>query len=458
MKVSSTIAIAALVLGFLIPSSAAFASSSTNATRIIGSSGGRETFSALVRDATTCAWSSTPKIARFAKTVKCATGDVQRTAKVPVNHSGNVRSYSIKLVVHAIDKSQSVHRFKVKQAASSAGSSPSQTTTIPPTVGTSPTAALLISSNSIAPTGGAILLSYVSTNATSCSLTSSPALLSGGNPQTVNCTGSTAITVNATTTAMQWTFTFTATNSAGQSATSMQTLTQSSPTSVVPAQSSNWGGYIVSSGGSIITETSGQFTVPTLKCSTKSAGAAEWVGIGGVSGTLLQTGVETDCASGAQQDVGWWEEYPSNPNHEEPFTGLTISPGDSIVASVYQDGGSWLTRLDDLSTGLSGWMVTGNGWGVGADSSNGTFTSQGSTASLTYSGGTTAEWIVEDYSFGNALIPFANFGTVSFSNLTTSLPTWALTGNDAVEIYQNSVLATPSSPSGSGFSISYTGP
>jgi hypothetical protein len=115
---------------------------------------------------------------------------------------------------------------------------------------------------------------------------------------------------------------------------------------------------------------------------------------GGTSGALLQTGITTNCVNGAQQDHGWWELAPNY--YEIPFAGFAVSPGDTIQANVFQGStGAWETRVDDLSTGLSGVMITGGGWGVLVDSGNGTFQLQGRTTFLSYAGGYTAEWIVE---------------------------------------------------------------
>lgn len=230
--------------------------------------------------------------------------------------------------------------------------------------------------------------------------------------------------------------------------------------------SPNWSGYVVPS-SSLITEASGVWTVPALNCSaTPTGGASTWVGIGGfswptggTSGGLLQTGVTTNCVNGVQQDLGWWEEVPSIPNYARNFSGFTVYPGNVIRASVFEgSSGAWETRVDDLTTGLSGVMVTGQGWGVLADAGNGTFLKQGSTAGLSYSGGYTAEWIVEDYSENGGMVPFASYGTVTFTQLTTSLASWYLAPSDAVAMAQNGVLlSTPSAPSGGGFSVSYVG-
>jgi len=403
------------------------------------------------------------------KTVGCASGH----ASVTVPPIANFFKAPVRLT-YAVRARGAGNRsvqgsVTVRQAA--AVSQPPPTTTPPPTTppATSPTATLAISPSIVPSTGGSVVLSFSSSNASSCSLSSAPAFWTGSNPESVSCNGTYTATVAPSTTGQQWTFTFTAANSAGQSVSSTQTLTEQAPPPkpTPPAgaqQNTNWSGYIVPSSGALVTDVSGQWTVPTLDCSvTPNGGAAIWVGIGGygwptggTSGTLLQTGVTTDCVNGVQQDAGWFEELP-NPSRD--FAGFPVSPGDSIQASVFQgSSGAWETRIDDLTTGLSGVMVTGEGWGVSEDAGNGSFAEQGSTAGLSYSGGYTAEWIVEDYTQNGSLVPLADYGTVDFTDLKTSLASWYLTANEGWAIVQNGVvLSTPSSPSSDGFSVSYTG-
>lgn len=225
-------------------------------------------------------------------------------------------------------------------------------------------------------------------------------------------------------------------------------------------QDLNWSGYVYVN-SSVIYDVSGEWTVPTLDCgATPNATASIWAGAGGDgpgTGALLQTGVLTMCTNGVQENAGWWEELPSDPNHPNPFDNFPVAAGDVIDASVYQTTtGAWETRVNDLSTGLSGIMITGEGWGVYQDGSDSSFPEQGSTAGLSYSGGTSAEWIVEDP--GATPAPFANYTTVSFSDLETSMSSWTLTPDDAWEIVQNGVvLSTPSMPSITGFTVTYTG-
>jgi hypothetical protein len=321
---------------------------------------------------------------------------------------------------------------------------------------------LSINTDTITYTGGDINLTYTSSAAVSCTLSSTPALWSGNNPAPVSCNGNYALTLSQSATQQQWTITFTAISASGQSASSTQVLTQDAP----PAfnSSSNWSGYVVPSSSAIITDVSGEWTVPTLNCNdTPNAGESTWVGIGGANSgsVLLQTGISDNCVNGVQQNSGWWEEVPSNPNQENIFTNFPVSPGDTIQASVFENNsGTWTTLVEDMTSGLEGIMVTGEGWGVipiGASQ----FSYQGTTTYLSYTGGYTAEWIMEDTTNGlsDTLVPFANYGSVTFTNLGTSLMPWYLTASEGMQIEQNgSILSVPSLPNNDGFSVYYTGP
>jgi Peptidase A4 family len=326
-----------------------------------------------------------------------------------------------------------------------------------------PTANLTVAPMAVPATGGQVKLTYASTHAKKCSLAATPDLWSGSNPLSVPCNGAGKLVLPANDTAVggQWKLTFTAKGSAGASAADHGTLTEDS-TSVV--QSTNWSGYVLPA-STEVTIAAGTFTVPTLDCKqTPNAAEATWVGIGGAgagTGDLLQTGVESDCSGGVQTDnPAWWEEYPEVAGID--FSGMTVSPGDEIEASVYRPSGGttiWETCVDDVTKGTAGVMLTGDGWGVTTGGCGGSFTNQGSTASLSYAGGTTAEWIVEDFSNGNSLVPFADYGTLTFSNLQTSLASWSLATAAPVEMVQSgSIVSLPSAPTADGFSVSYKGP
>ncbi|MHB2029126.1 MAG: G1 family glutamic endopeptidase [Acidimicrobiales bacterium] len=236
-------------------------------------------------------------------------------------------------------------------------------------------------------------------------------------------------------------------------------------TPFVGQSSTNWSGYVLPT-SSVVTYASAQWTVPTLNCATTAnSNSSTWVGTGdngGAVGALLQTGVEEDCVNGVQENYGWWEIVPATPNNEEAFTNFPVSPGDSIKAQVYQaTSGQWVTVVQDLTTGLQGIMETGSSWYVSTIANNTLVGSvQGDASGYQYAGGFTAEWIMEDPTNATAgsLLPFSDYGTVTFSNLETSLSSWSLPNNDAIEIVQNGVvLSLPSTVSGDGFTVNYTG-
>jgi peptidase A4-like protein len=259
-----------------------------------------------------------------------------------------------------------------------------------------------------------------------------------------------------------WTFVLRARNAGGKTAVVRRALVLQAPPFDI---TSNWAGYVVPS-TTLVTEAAGEFTVPSLNCGhTPDASEATWVGIGGnggSSGDLLQTGVESDCVGDVQvENPGWWEEFPEY--YSVTFNSMSVSQGDQIEASVFQaTDGSWVTRLDDLTTGISGLMETGHAWGTVLDSAPTTWLVQeGNASSVSYTGGYTAEWIVEDYGRSDgSLVPFADFGTLAFNNMTTSLTSWSLTPDEEVGLgdRNGNLLAAPSAPDSSGgFSVSYTG-
>lgn len=400
---------------------------------------------ARVRDATRCTFfrQAKPRTPLQAfRTVSCGHGAATvRIPRIPNPYQAQVR---LTFAVQATGPGGTSARRKVRLTEAAATPQP-------------PTASLTFGSP-LPWSGGDLTLTYAATDATTCSLSSSPVLWTGSNPLPVSCNGSLTVTgIPSTPSQLQWTVTFTAQGAAGQT-TLTHTLVQAAPPF---SESENWSGYIVSS-GSVLTEASGRFTVPTLNCAdTPGGGVSVWVGIGGANETdvLLQTGVEIDCAGGVQtDDAGWWEEYPPYP--EMDFDSLAVSPGDLLEASVYQQSdGSWVTRLDDLTTGISGMMISDGDYGTVLDSDPSNWLEVEGPSGVFYTGGYTAEWIVEDTGLSDGSYePFGDYGTVTFSDLTTSLSSWGLTTGDGVGIVQSgSVLSAPSAPTSGGFSVSYTG-
>lgn len=134
----------------------------------------------------------------------------------------------------------------------------------------------------------------------------------------------------------------------------------------------------------------------------------------------------------------WYEWYPQ---YAYDFKSITISAGDVIKVSV--DATSTTTgtaTVDNLTTGQS--------------------------VTHTFSGGTTgtlcetnAEWIVEDFEQNGALVPFANFGTVTFSNAQAieNGQTVGPSGAQIMDIEQNGVILTSSSDTSNSVTVKYIG-
>jgi hypothetical protein len=222
------------------------------------------------------------------------------------------------------------------------------------------------------------------------------------------------------------------------------------------SKSTNWAGYVIRPGRDV-DDVSGEWTIPAVNCQqTPNALDAVWAGIGGVvSGQhLLQTGVSDSCKGGVQRHYAWWELYPG----PSVNLGLIVYPGDRMQASVYlSQEGHWVTRIDNLTTGWSGWMISGETYGVGRDGS-GSFTREGYASSVSFAGGSTVEWVVERPKVAGASIPIADFGRVQFSGLRTGLQRWSLNADESEELmYDDRAVAVPGLPYTDGFSVSYTG-
>ncbi|KAK6196808.1 hypothetical protein LQW54_011169 [Pestalotiopsis sp. IQ-011] len=167
--------------------------------------------------------------------------------------------------------------------------------------------------------------------------------------------------------------------------------------------STNWAGAVLIGTG--YTTVTGTFTVPTPKVPTggsaaKTYSASAWVGIDGdtCSSAILQTGIDFNVKGSSVSYDAWYEWYPQV-SHD--FTGITMEAGHKITVTV--TASSKKTGTAVIKNETTGKSVTHS------------FTS--GTASLCE---TNAEWIVEDFEEGSSLVPFADFGTVSFTDATVN--------------------------------------
>lgn len=234
------------------------------------------------------------------------------------------------------------------------------------------------------------------------------------------------------------------------------------PRDAIANLSRNWAGYVVA-GASSFSEASGAWTVPSLDCAaTPSALSSTWVGLGGAptsasdaEGPLLQSGVDDFRVDGRQVDRAWWELYPSIPNESHPFARFPVNPGDDLSATVAQTpAGEWETELVDETTGLTAVSVVGEGWFV-ASSLTGRLEGRvlGVSRGLTYLGGDTAEWIVEEPQG-----PLADFGTITFRDLTTSEPGWDFGSAIPLSLDQGGAVIASPIPNGEvdSFDVNYS--
>jgi len=180
--------------------------------------------------------------------------------------------------------------------------------------------------------------------------------------------------------------------------------------------SGNWAGAAIVASG--VTEVSGTFTVP--KPSPPSGGSsgtdycgAAWVGIDGYSDSdLIQTGVLWCVENGSYEYEAWYEYLPAALIE---YSGITVTAGSVVTVTATKTGtNSGITTLSS-----------------GGKSVSHTFTGQSSPLP-----GSSAEWIVEDFSSNGGEVPFANFGTVTFTGASAVINGATVTpgGDGAVNI------------------------
>lgn len=153
----------------------------------------------------------------------------------------------------------------------------------------------------------------------------------------------------------------------------------------------NWAGFAVTGAKGSVTFVKGSWIVPKIvgKCPSGARYSSFWVGIDGFSsGSVEQTGTDSDCQHGAPTYYAWYEFYPK-PSHV--IGALTVAAGDTIVATVTYASSTFTTKITDSTTGKS------------------------STASDKVAAArTSAEWIAEAPSSFTGVLPLADFGTVQF--------------------------------------------
>jgi len=203
--------------------------------------------------------------------------------------------------------------------------------------------------------------------------------------------------------------------------------------------SSNWAGAVISETSATWTAVTGTFVIPKPSApSGNTAYASAWVGIDGdtCGNAILQTGVDFNVESGSVSFDSWYEWYP---DYAYDFSGISFSVGDTVTVTV---------KASSKTGGTA--TITNE--------------STGKTVSHTFSGQPSlcefdAEWIVEDFESGSSLVPFADFGTVTFTNAVATKSggsTVGPSGATIIDIEQSNKVLTSCSSSSSSVTCSYT--
>jgi hypothetical protein len=225
------------------------------------------------------------------------------------------------------------------------------------------------------------------------------------------------------------------------------------PWAILRPQSISSASRFISQGN--FTWVTGTFTVPTPLGSPGDSAAA-WVGIDGdtCQSAIFQTGVDFTVSSNGLPEyngketlathsslvslfltrTAWYEWYSDVAYY---FSGITISAGDVISLAVI------------ASSATSGEAIIDN-------LTNGDTVKQFLTSNTPLCGQNT-EWIVEDYEVNGDFVPFANFGTVTFTDAVaeSSGNFYYPSQGSLNDIEQNNQVLTSSSASGSSVTIMY---
>jgi len=212
----------------------------------------------------------------------------------------------------------------------------------------------------------------------------------------------------------------------------------SSPPTTTSYTSTNWSGYLATNGSFNAVSGSWQATNAIGISGTTSADST-WIGIGGVSTSdLIQVGTQNIIAANGQVSSSAF--YELLPDFAQTVPGVTVTPGDSLTASLTEiSSGQWSISITDQTNG------------------------QSYTATVAYaSSNSSAEWVEEDPSYSsNRQIPFDNFQTASFSAGSTTMngSSTTIAGSNAQSIFMvnhsGQTIAAPSAltSNGAGFTV-----
>ena len=160
--------------------------------------------------------------------------------------------------------------------------------------------------------------------------------------------------------------------------------------------SSNWSGYAVAAAANSVSNVAGTWAVPTASTSTNGYSSV-WVGIDGYSSsTVEQVGTDSNVVNGKATYYAWYEMYPSD---SVTISSIAVKAGDSITASVAYVNNQFVLTITDNSD---------------HQSYTKSFAASGESRS-------SAEWIVEAPSSNYGVLPLANFGKATFTNIYATI-------------------------------------
>jgi Peptidase A4 family len=196
--------------------------------------------------------------------------------------------------------------------------------------------------------------------------------------------------------------------------------------------STNWSGYAATGSAGQFNSVSSSWTEPVADCTgSDDEYAAFWVGLDGYnSGSVEQTGTDSDCDGTTPDYYGWYEMYPADP----VYFSNPVAPGDSMSASVTFSGTETYTLV--LTDSTQDWTqtITENESGLSRSS---------------------AEVITEAPSSESGVLPLADFGTVGYGGSSAngaSMSTLDPTGIIIVDSGGNQEDTTSSMNGSGGFS------
>jgi hypothetical protein len=204
-------------------------------------------------------------------------------------------------------------------------------------------------------------------------------------------------------------------------------------------QSTNWSGYADdNSKGNTYSTVASSWSEPSVSCSRQTSLAAFWVGIDGYSsGSVEQDGTLAECYAGHAYYFSWWEMYPTN---DIQVVGESVSPGDSITASVVRSGTSYTLKVTDSTHSANSFTTT---------------------QTCSNCANSSAEWIAEAPSGSNGVYPLSDFHswTATGASVTSgSAGVISSFPDDEITMIDNSglVKAQPGALNGSGNGFTVT--